>query len=266
MFTVGGFARIGGVSAKVLRAWDTAGLFAPAWVDPSSGYRYYTPAQLPELRRILALRDVGVGLAQIGELVGGGADLRATLERRRAELEAERREVERRLAALEIRVALGAEGTHEPDVVIRRLAPELVATFATSLAGDDIGAAFHELEAHVRDRGVRAHRPPGALPDEDLIFVPIRRAIPATERIDVHRLAPCRVASVLHRGPYETLPAARSAIERWMATARVAPAGPLRILYLQFGAEADLRLPRAWTVQRDADFVTELQLPIDGPV
>lgn len=262
MLTVGGFARIGGVSAKVLRAWDVAGLFAPAWVDPSSGYRYYTPAQLPDLRRILALRDVGVGLAEIGQLVGGGADLRATLERRRAELEAERREVDRRLAALEIRVALGADGTPEPDVVVRRIAPELVATFATALAGDDIGAAFHELEAHIRDRGLRAHRPPGALPDEDLIFVPIRRSIPATERIGVRSLPPGRVASILHRGPYDTLPAARVALETWAATAGHEAGGPIRILYLQFGAEADLRLPRAWTVQRDVDFVTEIQLPI----
>lgn len=43
------------------------------------------------------------------------------------------------------------------------------------------------------------------------------------------------------------------------------PAGPLRILYLQFGAEADLRLPRGWTVDRHEDFVTELQLPIAEP-
>jgi DNA-binding transcriptional MerR regulator len=265
MFTVGGFARIGGVSAKVLRAWDAAGLFAPAWVDPSSGYRYYSPAQLPDLRRILALRDVGVGLAEIGALVGGGADLRATLERRRAALEDERREVERRLAALEIRVALGADGTPEPDVVIRRLPAELVATFdLVNAPGDDIGSAFHELEVHVRDRAARAHRPPGAIADENLIFVPLRRAIAATERIGVRRLPAERVASILHRGPYATLPAARTAMGDWATRAGHPTAGPLRIVYLQFGAEADLRLPRAWTVERDADFVTELQLPIEG--
>ena len=262
MFTVGGFARIGGVSAKVLRAWDAAGLFAPAWVDPSSGYRYYTPAQLPDLRRILALRDVGVGLAEIGDLVGGGADLRQTLERRRAELEAERREIERRLVALEIRVALGADGTPEPDVVVRRIPAEPVATFETGLAGHDLAAAFHELEAHVRDRGLRGHRPPGALPDENLIFVPIRRPFPSTDRIAIRTLPAGRVASVLLRGPYEALPATRRALENWAAAAGHETTGSLRVLYLQFGAEADLRLPRAWTVQRAADFVTELQLPI----
>jgi DNA-binding transcriptional MerR regulator len=263
MFTVGGFARLAGVSAKVLRAYDAAGLFAPAWVDPSSAYRYYSPAQLPEFRRILALRDVGIGLEEIGRLVGGGEDLRAALERRRAELEDERREVERRLSALDIRVALGADGSAEPDVVVRTVAADPVATFdLRQREDDDIGAAFHELEVHVRDLGVRAHRPPGAIADEDMIFVPVRRTIVPTERIGYRRLAAVRAATLLHRGDYDTLPAAREALERWVGAAGLQPAGPVRILYLQFGAEPELRLPRGWVVQRDADFVTELQLPI----
>jgi DNA-binding transcriptional MerR regulator len=262
MFTVGGFARLAGVSAKVLRAYDAAALFAPAWVDPASGYRYYSPAQLPMLRRIQALRGVGLSRAEIGDLVGGGADLRASLERRRQALEEERRELDRRLAMLDIRVAPGAAA--EPDVVVRLLDPELVATFDTALTGHDLGAAFHELESAVRDRAARAHRPPGAIPDEDRIFVPLRRSVPATDRIGVGRLPATRAATVLHHGPYASLPAAIDGLRGWVAAAGDVPSGPLRILYLQFGAEADLRLPPGWTVERDDDFVTELQLPI-GP-
>jgi DNA-binding transcriptional MerR regulator len=263
MFTVGGFARLAGVSAKVLRAYDAAALFMPAWVDPTSGYRYYSPAQLPSLRRIQALRDVGLSRAEIGELVGGGADLRATLERRRRALEAERRELDRRLAMLDIRVGRGSAA--DTDVVVRSLASELVATMDPALAGHDLGAAFHELESTVRDRSARAHRPPGAIPDADRIFVPIRRAIPVTERIRVERLPATRAATVLHHGGYATLPSAIEALGAGVAAAGHAVEGPLRVLYLQFGAEADLRLPRGWTVERDDDFVTELQLPIgDG--
>jgi DNA-binding transcriptional MerR regulator len=267
MFTVGGFARLAGVSAKVLRSYDAAGLFAPAWVDPSSGYRYYSPAQLPTLRRIQALRDVGLGRAEIGALVGGGADLGTTLERRRRELEAERRELDRRLAILDIRVGGGPSRGALEDVVVRRLGGETVATMDPRLAvDDDIASAFHELEVHVRDAGARAHRPPGALPDEDLIFVPIRRPVAPTDRIGVRRLPPAAAATILHQGAYATLPAALAGLRAWVAAAGHVATGPLRILYLQFGAEADLRLPRGWTVERDADFVTELQLPIDaGP-
>ena len=263
MFTVGGFARLAGVSARVLRAYDATGLFRPAWIDPGSGYRYYSPAQLPELRRILALRDVGLSRTEIGDLVSGGADLSATLARRRRELEADRREIERRLAMLEIRV--GAAATGDGDVVVRVLPSEVVATMAGALTGHDLAAAFHELEAHVRDAGARAHRPPGSIAaDADIVFVPLRRAIPATDRIRVTRLPATRAATILHHGGYATLPAAIEGLRSWVAAARHAPAGPLRILYLQFGAEPDLRLPRRWTVERDADFLTELQLPIDG--
>ena len=60
MFTVGRFAELSGVSAKRLRHYDEIGLFHPAWVDPTNDYRYYVAGQIPELRRIAALRDLGV--------------------------------------------------------------------------------------------------------------------------------------------------------------------------------------------------------------
>lgn len=260
MFTVGGFARLAGVSAKVLRSYDAARLFEPAWTDPVTGYRYYSPAQLPTLRRILALRDVGFSRAELVDLVRGDADLAATLGRRRRALEAERRAIERRLAILDIRVGGGAM---DGDVVVRRLDPEPVATFDLADApGDDIAAAFHELEAHIRDLGTRAPRPPGAIPDEDLIYVPVRKLGAATDRIRFTRLPATPAATLLHRGGYASLPAAMDELARWVAASGHDPGGPLRILYLQFGAEADLRLPRGWTVDDDADFVTELQQPI----
>jgi hypothetical protein len=36
----------------------------------------------------------------------------------------------------------------------------------------------------------------------------------------------------------------------------------MRTLYLQFGAEPELRLPPGWVVGRDEELVTELQLPV----
>ena len=254
MFSIGAFARLAGISAKQLRAYDGLGLFRPVWVDPSSAYRYYSPAQLPELRRILALRQLGMPIEQIGELASGG-DLRVALERRRAELERERQLVEERLSALEISVA-DAGG---PDIVVRPVGMEPVAVM--SLDGS-VADAFYALESHVRDNGRRAHRPPGAIPARREIFVPVTGPIPETARISYRRLPACRVASVIHRGPYAGVNAARAALVRWVAAAGLAPAGPMRTLYLQFGAEPELRLPPGWVVTRDDQFVTELQQPV----
>ena len=252
MFPIGQFARLAGISAKQLRAYDALGLFRPVWVDPSSAYRYYSPAQLPELRRILALRQLGMPLDEIGALVRGG-DLRAALERRRAELERERRLAEERLAALDIAVG-------ETDIVVRPVAVEPVAVMRL---GDDVQTAFDELETYVRDLGRRAHRPPGAIPSQREIFVPVTGPVPQTEAIEYRRLPAARVASVIHRGPYGGVGAARRTLLRWVAAAGLEPAGPMRTIYLQFGADADLRLPPGWVVERDADFVTELQQPVE---
>jgi DNA-binding transcriptional MerR regulator len=275
MFRIGGFAGLSGVSAKTLRAYDELGLFRPAWVDPGSAYRYYSAAQLPELRRILALRDLGLGLEQIGRLVSGRADLEAALRRRRLELEREQTEAARRLAALDISVARASSGGPRLDVVLRRLAEEPVAMLDLSVnPGQDIAAAFDRLELHVRRLDRRAHRPPGAIVGDtagpgrpsDLIFVPLTRPSPPTlsDPEILYRTLPAgRAATVLVRGPYGHLAAAAHSLRAWVEASGRAVAGDLRILYLQFGADVRLGLPDAFVVEGSADFLTELQLPID---
>ena len=62
---IGEFSARSGLSAKRLRTYATEGLLAPAAVDPSSGYRYYSPGQLAEAQVIDALRHAGVPLADI---------------------------------------------------------------------------------------------------------------------------------------------------------------------------------------------------------
>ena len=65
MFRIGEFSRIARVSMRLLRYYDELGLLCPARIDPDNGYRYYSAAQLPQLNRILVLRDLGLSLEQI---------------------------------------------------------------------------------------------------------------------------------------------------------------------------------------------------------
>jgi DNA-binding transcriptional MerR regulator len=264
VFHIAEFARIAGVSPRMLRKWDAAGLFRPAWVDPATGYRAYSPAQLPALRRALALRDLGMPLAEIAGLVSGGGDLREALALRRRALEASRRDLERRLVALDITVAM-AEGAATPDVVVRPIVAEPVACLALEAQGGDDAAAFYELEAHVRDLGRRRSAPPGEteIHGRPAVYVPVTRPIAPAGRIRPAVLPAVRVATVLHRGPYGGLGEARRALEAWVGAAGMRSAGPLRVLYVQFGAEAELGVPPRYLVERSADLVTELQLPVD---
>ncbi len=65
LMAIGEFSERSGLSAKRLRTYAAEGLLAPAAVDASSGYRYYSPGQLADARVIDALRQAGVPLADI---------------------------------------------------------------------------------------------------------------------------------------------------------------------------------------------------------
>ena len=139
-----------------------------------------------------------------------------------------------------------------------------------SFVGGDLEGAFERLESFVRDAGRRASRPPGAIVHrwtaagerEVDIFVPLRGALTAPPPFSVGVLPACRVASIIHRGPYDGLLAVRDSLAAWVERAGYRQAGPIRILYLQFGAERTLRLPPGYLVAEQSDYVTELQQPV----
>src|SRR5687767_4318493 len=108
MFRIGEFSRIARVSARLLRYYDELGLLRPGVIDSSTGYRYYTSAQLLRLNRILVLKDLGLTLEQIGGVIDQEASadqLRAMLEVRRADAERAVAEEAARLRLIEARIA-----------------------------------------------------------------------------------------------------------------------------------------------------------------
>ena len=70
--SIGEFARRSRLSPKALRLYDGLGLLSPARVDELSGYRYYEDAQLGQARLIATLRQVGVPLTTLKELLALG--------------------------------------------------------------------------------------------------------------------------------------------------------------------------------------------------
>ncbi|MEU5691424.1 TipAS antibiotic-recognition domain-containing protein [Actinosynnema sp. NPDC020468] len=63
-------ARMSKVTSRTLRHYDSIGLLPPAWVG-DNGYRYYEREQLLRLQRILLLRDLGLGLDTVAEVLDG---------------------------------------------------------------------------------------------------------------------------------------------------------------------------------------------------
>jgi DNA-binding transcriptional MerR regulator len=129
MFTIGDFANLGRVSVRMLRHYDAIGLLRPARVDPSSGYRYYTAAQLSVLNRVLALKDLGFTLQQVQSIVDdkvGTGEMRGMLRLRRAQLASAVAEDSARLARVDARLRLiETEGHMTTEDVILKSTPAI---------------------------------------------------------------------------------------------------------------------------------------------
>jgi DNA-binding transcriptional MerR regulator len=65
LMPIGEFAAASRLSQKALRLYGENGVLAPAWVDPDSGYRYYSPDQLRTATFVALLRRAGMPLAEI---------------------------------------------------------------------------------------------------------------------------------------------------------------------------------------------------------
>jgi DNA-binding transcriptional MerR regulator len=127
MFRIGDFSRIARVSARLLRFYDEMGLLTPAHVDPESGYRYYTAAQLVHINRITVLKELGFTLEQIGDMLKSppaADELRRMLLLRRNDIERTLVQESQRLRHIETRIAqIEDEGQLSVDDVVERAEP-----------------------------------------------------------------------------------------------------------------------------------------------
>jgi DNA-binding transcriptional MerR regulator len=132
LLKIGDFARIARVSARTLHHYDDIGLFQPAHVDAFTAYRYYTLEQLPRLNRILALRDLGLSLDQVRQIVDdnlSAEEMRGMLRMRRAQLQGDIVAAQAQLRQVDVRLRwIEHEGTmFTTEVLLKDVAALTVA-------------------------------------------------------------------------------------------------------------------------------------------
>lgn len=260
MLKISEFAALAQVSVKLLRHYDRIGLLPPARVDPASGYRFYSVYQLPRLNRILALRDLGLSLEQVGAMLRetvDAAEIRAILERRQAELREQIARDRARLAEAEARLRTIEREGHLPeyDVVIKHVAPGHAVTAVLGFVEGQSPFDFYTrgrialraspMNGHV-SAVVGIHPRPYIIdrqrlhpfPFQPAYLVPPEIAQPLTVE-GYGTLEPGTlpgyplVASTIHEAPYNNLFGAHTALLRWAEGSGFRPIGSIREVYMR---------------------------------
>lgn len=95
-WSIADVARMTNVTSRTLRHYDAIGLLPPAWTA-AGGRRYYEREQLLRLQQVLLLRELGLGLEAIGDVLAAQSEASTVevLRRHRALLLAEHRRLGR---------------------------------------------------------------------------------------------------------------------------------------------------------------------------
>jgi DNA-binding transcriptional MerR regulator len=270
MLSIGDFARLGHVSPRMLRHYDELGLLRPVHVDPTTGYRSYRVAQLARLHRLLALRDLGLSLDQIRDVLDDEPpldELRGMLRIRRAQIEqgladdrARLRRVEAHLRAIE-----GSSPMANHDIVLKTTTPLRIAEavgVAPGFGHENLFPVFGQLLPEVFGHIDAAGAKPGMSvgwyeqpDDEGSVVVHAGfdigdQSVESSEHVRVVDLPLVEVASVVHAGTMATVEDTYVALVTWIEDSGYRLAGRSRELYLE------------WHDPDDVRNVTELQMPI----
>jgi DNA-binding transcriptional MerR regulator len=255
MFRIGEFAQIAQVSSRQLRFYDQLGLLQPANTDSQTGYRYYSIKQLPRLNSILALKELGLSLEQIGPLLEdeiSPSALRGMLTMKRAQVAQALREEGTRLRHIESRIAQidksgGIEGY---DVVTKSIAATPFLSLRYSCNGMDEAVRMvrsvaedgaRQIRPGIRDKLIVVSRNEQETDELDLeIGYSLSTASNASVRIAgdlVLRASELpaveTMATIVRKGTSAESHTAFSAIGTWIEAHNFEIAGPCREVFLE---------------------------------
>ena len=250
-YQIGEFAELGGVSAKTLRFYDEIGVLRPASVDPRTGYRRYLPKQLEDLASIIALKNLGVSLAQVRELTtkkGSTSDRRFILNEIKQNVEQSIQAATESLQWINAALDELAERQTPISVIVKHRPAMPIASLRVELRNYAEAPRFEQelLSVLPADclgslRGVLWHRCADSGSFEAEPFVTLKRRIQVRVPCDLKDLPEATLACAYSGLDDESAELSYAAIRRWMNVRGYRLAGPKRELNL--GQMLEIQFP-----------------------
>ena len=232
MLKIGEFSKLSRISIRMLRYYDEMGILVPETIDPFTGYRYYSEAQLFTAGRINALKDMGFKLCGTAELLGCWEDREALERHLLAQQEAARLQAEeaaRRLRLLD--TALERLRKDEPmkyDVTVKTIPERYVASVRQIIPNYDmegqLWSIFMEETAHMRIQDGDPCLCAALFHDGDYkesdVDVEVQKTVkgtyPDTEHVKFKTVPAVQVASAVCKGSYDQISAVNAAVASWV--------------------------------------------------
>jgi DNA-binding transcriptional MerR regulator len=272
---VGEFSRLCQVPVKTLRYYDEIGLFIPVETDRFTSYRYYTLDQLPRIHRIMALKELGLSLEEIAQLLNSDLSLEQIHELfllKQQEVQRRVDEEMERLALVKFHLRQIEQESRMPElqIVVKRLEPFHALTLRKIFPTQkDIDSTGYEILNAVASGALKAVALPMGIAyveefrrdDLDYEFVlPTEsaevQAVPLTSSgaLQLREVSGMEMAATyLHQGDYDGLNDAQVALQRWTIENGYRLGSEMRMIYFRGPMHAIA----------PAEYLTELQHPIE---
>ncbi|WP_202710769.1 MerR family transcriptional regulator [Sporosalibacterium faouarense] len=267
MFKIGEFSKFTKVSTRMLRYYDEVGLFKPKKIDKFTGYRYYSASQMPELIKIVTLRDVGFTISEISRLikVRDDQDFIKELKRKQLEIKDTITVEEKKISDIDKIISnLGKEMyTMNYEIIIKEIPSykvvsvrgivdsysnevnlwEKLGKFAQGSQLQPNGAPFaiyHDGEHKDSNIDIEVVMPVDELQDSkgEFVFREVE-AIPT-------------MATILYKGPYENIDEAFYFLANWIEDSK----------YESYGNARQISIKGAWNEPNPDNYLVEIQIPV----
>ena len=251
LFQIGEVAKTLGVTRKTLLVYEEMGLLTPSVKDGDSGYRYYTPDDITQVRSIRSLQTLGLSLKEIKEYFYDTEKLDVHLQR----LLELRATLDRNIQILQDRLSKPG------DLTVRKTTLPRQVCFCRQSLCKDVSDAIRSIRVTYADAvrtgkiseanrffTIRAGQAPEGM--DLLCCIPMEDDFDGPERME---FAETPALCIYYRGPYEGIPAAAKALMDHIRENHIEIAGPVRSIYLEGPPQRG---------ENSADYITQVAVPI----
>ncbi len=266
MFRIGEFSKMSKTTIKTIRYYDEIGLLEPETTDRFTGYRMYTTNQLLRLHKIQSLRQVGLTIEEVRNILSGN-DVENILRQRKAELIADLTENSEKLRRINFILQEQKEKEFmNYQATIKELRECIV--YSKKLTVPNYDAYFHVLPAIAQEVKEKYPDLKCIVPEycfiiyldkeykESDINIEYCEAVdgmrPDFNGIVFKKMDPMNALSVMHKGDYPDLGKAYAFAFKWIEENGYVIAADPRERYID----------GIWNKESKEDWLTELQIPI----